>query len=101
MTDLRIIHAYRHLYRAVLHAVHFSKPARYVARDQLRRGFRDEKAKFDARSIARTLRFLEAAARTRGLEHTILKNLLTTAFFRYSESHISWKLYELAQQQRR
>lgn len=94
MADLKVIHAYRHLYRGLLHAIQFSKPARYIARDQLRTAFRDEKSKLDPRSIARTLRFLEAAARTRGLEHTILRNLLLTAFFRFRESQTPWKMIE-------
>ncbi|KAI2779150.1 DUF1763-domain-containing protein [Daldinia loculata] len=94
MTDLKVIHAYRHLYRGLLHAVQFSKPARYVARDQLRTAFREERAKFDPRNTARTLRFLEAAARTRGLEHNILKNLLVVAYYRYYASRMPWKMVE-------
>jgi hypothetical protein len=83
MTNIQIIHAYRHLYRGLLHAVQFSKPARYTARNQLRRAFREERAKYDARGVVRTLRFLDAAARERGLEHRVLKNLLTMAWYRY------------------
>ncbi|KAI0843470.1 DUF1763-domain-containing protein [Hypoxylon sp. FL0890] len=96
MADLKVIHAYRHLYRGLLHAVQFSKPARYIARDQLRRAFREERAKFDPRSTIRTLRFLEAAARTRGLEHSILKNLLLTAYYRYYLTREPWKIIEQA-----
>ncbi|KAI1136583.1 DUF1763-domain-containing protein [Hypoxylon sp. FL0543] len=99
MTDLKVIHAYRHLYRGLLHAVQFSKPARYIARDQLRRAFREERAKHDPRRIARTLRFLEAAGRTRGLEHSILRNLLLTAYYRYYESLTRWKIVEHADRQ--
>ncbi|KAI0852052.1 DUF1763-domain-containing protein, partial [Daldinia vernicosa] len=94
MADLRVIHAYRHLYRGLLHAVQFSKPARFVARDRLRAAFREKGAKFDPRSTARTLRFLEAAARTRGLEHNILKNLLLVAYYRYYASRTPWKIVE-------
>ncbi|KAI1388720.1 DUF1763-domain-containing protein [Hypoxylon trugodes] len=90
MSKLEIIHAYRHLYRGLLHAVQFSKPARYVAQDRLRTAFRAQQFEFDPRKIARTLRFLEAAARTRGLEHNILKNLLITASLRRGPSR-SWK----------
>ncbi|KAI0142362.1 hypothetical protein F4776DRAFT_502790 [Hypoxylon sp. NC0597] len=96
MSDLKAVHAYRHLYRGLLHAVQFSRPARYIARDQLRRAFREQGAKLDPRGIARTLRFLEAATRTRGLEHNILKNLLITAYFRYYDSRRSWRTVELA-----
>ncbi|KAI2631720.1 mitochondrial carrier protein [Xylaria nigripes] len=89
MTDLNVIHAYRHLYRGLLHAVQFAKPSRFTARDQLRRAFREKGAKYDARGIARTIRFLEAAARERGLEHRVLKNLLRLAWHRYG-SVPSW-----------
>ncbi|OTB16312.1 hypothetical protein K445DRAFT_74783 [Daldinia sp. EC12] len=95
MTDPRIIHAYRHLYRQLLHAVKFSKPARFVARDQLRAAFRDKNAKFDPRNTTRTVRFLEAAARTRGLEHSILKNLLMVAYDRTYGSRTAYKQYDM------
>ena len=72
-----IIHAYRHLYRRLLRAVQFSKPARYTARDQLRDAFRQEDPiTFDQRKINRTLEFLRLAAQEAGLEHQILKNIL-------------------------
>ncbi|OAA46369.1 hypothetical protein NOR_03122 [Metarhizium rileyi] len=72
-----MIHAYRHLYRCLLQAVQYSAPARYIARDQLRCAFRDKAGReLDAEGVRRTMWFLEAAARERGLEHTILKNLL-------------------------
>ncbi|OTB04169.1 hypothetical protein M426DRAFT_164462 [Hypoxylon sp. CI-4A] len=96
MTDLKIIHAYRHLYRGLLHAVQFSKPARYIARDKIRTAFRDEQAKLDPRSTARTLRFLEAAARSRGIEHNVLRSLLLTAYYRNYASKQPWKIVEQA-----
>ena len=83
MADPKVIHAYRHLYRACLHAVQFSKPARFVARDKLREAFREKGAVLDERGSIRTLRFLEAAARERGLEHSVVKNLLLADYFRY------------------
>ncbi|KAI1438623.1 DUF1763-domain-containing protein [Xylaria sp. CBS 124048] len=86
MADLKVIHAYRHLYRGLLHAIQFSKPSRFTARDQLRRAFREKGATYDARGIPRTIRFLEAAARERGLEHRVLKNLLLISFYRYNVS---------------
>ncbi|PNY29962.1 Uncharacterized protein TCAP_00134 [Tolypocladium capitatum] len=84
-----ILHAYRHLYRALLQAVQFSSPARYVARDQLRAAFRERKgdgaAPWDAEGAKRTLWFVQAAARERGLEHRILKNLLQARLQRARE----------------
>ena len=85
-----IVHAYRHLYRALLRAVQFSSPARYVARDQLRAAFRDGAAPWDAEGAKRTLWFVQAAARERGLEHRILKNLLRVRLQRAREGR-SWK----------
>ncbi|KAJ2994250.1 hypothetical protein NUW58_g1603 [Xylaria curta] len=90
MADLKVIHAYRHLYRGLLHAVQFSKPARFTARNQLRRAFREKGAKYDHRGIARTIRFLEAATRERGLEHRVLKTLLIIAWSRY-EDRSGWR----------
>ncbi|CAJ2511812.1 Uu.00g074370.m01.CDS01 [Anthostomella pinea] len=95
MADLKVIHAYRHLYRGLLHAVQFSKPSRYIAQAQLRTAFREEGATFDTRSIARTVRFLEAATRTSGLEHSVLKNLLMTAYFRHYHGNRTWKHVQL------
>ncbi|KAL7623889.1 hypothetical protein AAE478_005445 [Parahypoxylon ruwenzoriense] len=91
MTDLKVIHAYRHLYRGLLHAVQFSQPARFVARDRLRAAFRGEGGRLDTRSIIRTIRFLEAATRTRGIEHSILRNLLLVSFYRYHDTQKSWR----------
>lgn len=72
-----IIHAYRTLYRASLRAVQYSKPARYQVLERLRHNFRSRPAdSFDAGVVARTLEFLEGAARTTGLEHKLVKNLL-------------------------
>lgn len=77
-----IIHAYRHLYRGLLHAVQFSKPARYTARDQLRKAFRTEHpSSFNQEKIDRTVEFLGFAAKEAGLEHKIVKNLLHAAFW--------------------
>lgn len=78
--------AYRHLLRAGLRAVQFSKPARFVVRDQLRAAFREKVAPgataFDVHSVRRTVSFLRAAARERGLEHRILRNLMRVALQR-------------------
>ncbi len=81
-TDIDVLHAYRHLYRALLHAVQYSKPARYVARDTLRAAFRkEERGSFENKRIEKTLRFLEIAARETGIEHKILKNILHAKWF--------------------
>jgi hypothetical protein len=97
MADPKVVHAYRHLYRGLLHAVQFSKPARYTARNQLRRAFREKGAEYDPRGIARTIRFLDAATRERGLEHRVLKNLLLMAWHRYDDKS-NWKHAQLEQQ---
>jgi len=87
-----VIQSYRHLYRGVLRAVRFSKPARFTARDQLRSAFRKGiAADLDAEKIARTLEFLKNAEEERGLEHKIVKNLLHTEFARCRD-----KLYALS-----
>lgn len=71
-----IIHAYRRLYRSLLQAVQYATPARYVARDQLRAAFREPDAALDPEGVKRTVWFLQAASKERGLEHKILKNLI-------------------------
>ena len=91
MSSQHIIHAYRHLYRSLLQAVRFSKPARFTARDQLRRAFREPGAAFDEQGIQRTIWFLKAAAKAAGLEHRILRSLLKTAYVRQlAMTRTSW-----------
>ncbi|KAF7193992.1 hypothetical protein HII31_04674 [Pseudocercospora fuligena] len=69
--------AYRHLYQGLLRAVQYAKPARYIVRDRLRAGFEEQSGNsFEPKRIANTLEFLTGAAKTRGLEHKILKNLV-------------------------
>ncbi|EPE27333.1 hypothetical protein GLAREA_03248 [Glarea lozoyensis ATCC 20868] len=76
-TAIEVIHAYRHLYRGLLHGVQFSKPARYIARDTLREAFRsDPPSMFNQKRIDNTVEFLGYAAKEAGLEHKILRNLL-------------------------
>lgn len=86
-----MVHAYRSLYRTLLQAVRYSAPARYIARDKLRATFRDPKATFDADVAKRTLWFLEAAARERGLEHRILKNLLRVESEKRATTNNTWR----------
>jgi hypothetical protein len=82
-----MIYAYRNLYRGLLHAVQYSKPARYIARDQLRDAFRKEHpSSFNQEKIDRTVEFLRFAARETGLEHRVVKNLLHTAYW---ERHVN------------
>ncbi|KAH7356843.1 hypothetical protein BKA65DRAFT_393628 [Rhexocercosporidium sp. MPI-PUGE-AT-0058] len=83
-----LIHAYRQLYRGLLHAVQYSKPSRYIARDQLRDAFRKgEQASFDQQKVIRTIEFLKYAAQERGLEHRIVKSLLHTKYWEAREEH--------------
>jgi hypothetical protein len=82
-TPREVIHAYRHLYRGLLHAVQFSMPARFTARDQLRNAFRKEDSSaFQRERIAQTIEFLRLAAQENGLEHRLVKNLLRTNYER-------------------
>ncbi|EJP62506.1 uncharacterized protein BBA_08590 [Beauveria bassiana ARSEF 2860] len=92
-----VLHAYRHLYKGLLRGVHYSIPARYIVRDQIRLAFRERPAAtapatatvpttttttttaaagWDPEAIKRTLWFLSAAGRQSGLEHRILRNLV-------------------------
>lgn len=72
-----LIHAYRHLYKHLLRAVQYSKPARFNACSRLRHEFRTNPvSKFNAARVSRTLEFLDAAAKSAGLEHRIVRNLM-------------------------
>ena len=77
MTSREVITAYRHLYQHGLRAVQYAKPQRYTLRDRLRRAFRTaNRGDFDQNRVDKTLEFLDGAARERGLEHKLVKNLL-------------------------
>lgn len=78
----KVIHAYRHLFRAGLKAVCYSYPARTSLRDLLRRAFRDKNARLDERAVKRTIWFLTAAARELGIEHKIVKNILMVQYWK-------------------
>ncbi|KAK8086330.1 hypothetical protein PG994_001304 [Apiospora phragmitis] len=101
MANLEVIHAYRHLYRGLLHAVQFSKPARYVARRQLRTAFEEDEAVFNPQGVARTIAFLDAAARSRGPEHKVLKNLLIIAYYRVHGHAPLWRHMKLNTESRK
>ena len=85
-----IIHAYRRLYRSLLRGVQYARPARFIARDQLRAAFREPGAALDVEGVKRTVWFLEAAAKERGLEHKILKNLIEVQGKR-ATSALGWR----------
>ncbi|RKF81133.1 hypothetical protein GcC1_029022 [Golovinomyces cichoracearum] len=94
---LNIRHAYRHLYRGLLRAVQYSKPARYCARDELREAFRKgDKASYDPIKIARTLEFLDLAVKYRSTEHHIIKSVLQTKFWAKYEARYKPQLRQLA-----
>ncbi|KAH8770147.1 hypothetical protein F5883DRAFT_713981 [Diaporthe sp. PMI_573] len=91
MAREEVLHAYRHLYRAALRAVCYSQPASTVARDQLRRAFRDKTSTFNKNTVRRTVWFLNNAARERGTEHKIVKNLIITQICKEKASFRTWK----------
>lgn len=71
-----IIVAYRHLLRASLRAVHYSKPARYTLHYRLRDAFRSSPpTAYDTVKLERTLEFLRGAAERNELEHRVLRVL--------------------------
>lgn len=77
-----IVRSYRRLYRHALYAVQYAVPARHTLRILLRNAYRTgSAADFDAQKINNTVTFLEAAAKEKGIEHRILKNLLHTWFW--------------------
>ncbi|TGO33496.1 hypothetical protein BHYA_0243g00120 [Botrytis hyacinthi] len=87
-TQKDYIYAYRGLYRAMLHAVQYAKPARYMGRNMLRDEFRKGNPKtFDQGRIDNTIKFLNLAAKETGLEHKLVKNLLRVKY----ERGIQWK----------
>ncbi|KAG9553570.1 hypothetical protein KCU77_g10522, partial [Aureobasidium melanogenum] len=71
-----IIHAYRHLLRTSLQAIRYAKPARFTLQSHLRSSFRNPTSPFDSQQISQTLEFLNNAAKYKGLEDKILRNLL-------------------------
>ncbi|EDN94332.1 hypothetical protein SS1G_10205 [Sclerotinia sclerotiorum 1980 UF-70] len=69
-TPKQYVYAYRGLYRALLHAVQYAKPARYMGRNMLRDEFRKGNPEtFDQIRIDNTIKFLKLAAKETGLEH--------------------------------
>ncbi|KAH8693083.1 hypothetical protein BGW36DRAFT_385826, partial [Talaromyces proteolyticus] len=77
-----VIAAYRHLYRKGLQAIRYATPGRHVLRRSLRSAFEHGDVNdFNSKKIANTIRFLERAAESTGLEHRIVKNLLHVRFW--------------------
>ena len=109
VSNAELAKAYRQLYRSGLRAIQFSKPARYVLRDQLRAAFRGQRTrltseannaatpKFDAEAVRRTVWFFNAAAASRETEHHVVQNLLITAFFRRRRAQKSQPTWTLIQ----
>jgi uncharacterized protein (UPF0335 family) len=94
MSNVEILHAYRHLLRNGLRAVQFSKPARFVVEEQLRKAFQSTKREaFDPEAVRRTIWFLKAAAAERGLEHKIVKNMVKVTWRKQKEANTGWKLW--------
>lgn len=72
-----IVRSYRDLYRHGLYAVQYASPARYTLRTLLQNAFRNNPATaYNEQRIANTILFLKLAAKERGFEHRLLKNLL-------------------------
>jgi hypothetical protein len=82
MAGQEVIHAYRHLYRGLLQAVCYAPRARRVIRTQIRRAFRQPGVDLDPDAVKRTIWFLKAAAKEKGLEHRVLKNVIRVATYR-------------------
>lgn len=100
MSRAEIIKAYRTMYRTSLQAVMYSKPARFVVRDQLRDAFRDPSGHFDMEAIRRTVLFLRSAARERGLAHNIVKNLVYMAWCQRQSEAVPYHIVLLQASQR-
>lgn len=89
-TAKEIVQSYRRLYRHGLHAVQYSSPARYVLLDRLQRAYRHGIAEdFDAEKIEKTIEFLSDAAKMRGREHLIVKNLHHVWWWEKNQRYIS------------
>ncbi|KAI4765538.1 hypothetical protein E4T52_01659 [Aureobasidium sp. EXF-3400] len=71
-----IVHAYRHLLRTSLQAIRYAKPARFTLQSHLRSSFRNPTSAFNSQEISQTLEFLDNAAKYKGLEDKIVRNLL-------------------------
>lgn len=76
MSKQEILYAYRHLLRATLQVVNYSKPSRFAVRDIINQAFREQPpSAFSPFRVKNTLAFLERAKQHNGYEHKIIKNL--------------------------
>lgn len=65
-----------------MYAVQYAAPAKYTLKTLLANAYRTgNAADFDSQKISNTLTFLDGAAKEKGLEHKILKNLLHTWYW--------------------
>lgn len=77
-----VVHAYRHLYRQGLKALHYSVPARHVLVKTLRSGFRSSSPNdFSPQRVSNTMQFLQRATDVAGMEHKILRNLMIVRYW--------------------
>ncbi|KAI5205468.1 hypothetical protein E4T39_02972 [Aureobasidium subglaciale] len=72
----QVIHAYRHLLRTSLQAIRYAKPTRFTLQSHLRHSFRHPKASFNDQEITQTLEFLSNAAKYKGIEQKVVRNLM-------------------------
>lgn len=72
-----LIASYRALYKAGLAAVQHSSPARFAIRDKLRSAFRPATSTttYSQARADNTVEFLRVAARRKGIEHSVVRNL--------------------------
>lgn len=70
-----IIASYRQLYKAGLSSIQHSSPARFAIRDKIRAAFRNGAAVFSQQRADNTVEFLRTAARRKGIEHQVVRNL--------------------------
>ena len=78
-TRQQIVRSYRSIYRHALHAAQYSVPARYTIQALIENAYRNGRSEdYDHQRIHNTLAFLRGAAREKGIEHRIFKNLLHT-----------------------
>lgn len=84
---------FRRFYRISMRAVQYSSPAKYCMLAKVKRCFRHMTPHPDALVEARirdnTYDFLERAAREKGLEHKIVRNLCFVEWSRYAQQKTS------------
>lgn len=88
-----IILSYRHLYRTALKTIRYARPSRFVLRGIMRDAFRSsDPSEFEAHRIINTLKFLERASESTGIEHKIVKNLLHVRYWQLPHVRSDTKL---------